>query len=197
MKKLLVIFSLLFCTSNLFANDQQKVEEIFMQKIKEVTTIISDKGLSKQDRNTQIVQVLDPIFDFEIMAKLSLGKKWNTLSSEDKTKFIELYVERMKKSYSSKLDDYGSEKFEVVDIQQPKSNRIFLNSNLVATEKKFEVVYKFYKPKTFKENKNDWLIYDVEILGISILKTDRAQFKEFLQTHSVKDLMMELAKSNS
>jgi len=197
MKNFLLIFSLLFFVNNLFANEQVKVQEVFVQKIEEVTNIVSDKGLSKQDRNSQIVKALDPIFDFEIMAKLSLGKKWSTLNEDNKVKFVELYVERMKKSYSSKLDEYSGEKFEVVDIKQPKSNRILLNSNLVSTEKRFEVIYKFYKPKAPKENKNDWLIYDVEILGISILKTDKVQFKEYLQTHSLNDLMAELAKSNS
>ena len=197
MKKLFLVFGLLFLTNNLFANDQIKVQELFVQKIEEVTTIVSDKGLSKQDRNSQIVKTLEPIFDFEIMAKLSLGKTWTKLTKEEKVKFIELYVERMKKSYSSKLDQYSGEKFEVVQLQQPKENRILLDTNLVATEKRFDVKYKFYKPKYPKENKNDWLIYDVEILGVSILKTDRAQFKEFLQTQTLSDLMAELAKSNS
>ena len=197
MRKFLLIIGLLFFTSNIFANEQQKLQDIFVQKLDEVTITVSDKGLSKQDRNTLVVKVLEPIFDFEIMAKLSLGKKWGDLSQEDKIKFVEVYVERMKQSYSSKLDEYSGEKFKVVSLEQPKSNRILLNTSIVSTEKKFDLKYKFYKPKSQKENKNDWLIYDVEILGVSILKTDRAQFKEFLQTRSVNDLMTELAKSNS
>ncbi len=197
MKKFLLVFSLLFFVNIACANEQQKVREVFLQKIDQVTTIVSDKGLSKDDRNAQVVKVLDPVFDFEIMAKLSLGKKWNTLSKEDQIKFIDLYVKRMKQSYSAKLDAYSGEKFEIVSLEQPKSNRIQLVTNLVSSERKFEVAYKFYKPQAQKENKNDWLIYDVEIVGVSILKTDRAQFKEYLQTHNVNDLMSELAKSNS
>ncbi len=197
MKKFLLVFSLLFFVNIACANEQQKVREVFLQKIDQVTTIVSDKGLSKDDRNAQVVKVLDPVFDFEIMAKLSLGKKWNTLSKEDQIKFINLYVKRMKQSYSAKLDAYSGEKFEIVSLEQPKSNRIQLVTNLVSSERKFEVAYKFYKPQAQKENKNDWLIYDVEIVGVSILKTDRAQFKEYLQTHNVNDLMSELAKSNS
>lgn len=197
MKKLLVLIGIIFFFTTASASEQQKVEDIFLQKIDEVTSIVSDKGLSKEDRNKKIVEVLDPIFDFEIMAKLSLGKKWSILSSEDQRKFITLYVERMKQSYSSKLDEYSGEKFEIIDAKQSKANRIQLNTNLVSSEKTFEVKYKFYKPKTLKENKNDWLIYDVEILGVSILKTDRAQFKEYLQTHSVNELMEELTKNNS
>ena len=68
-------------------------------------------------------------------------------------------------------------------------------SDLVSDDEKLEIVYKFYKPKRQKESKHSWLIYDVEILGVSILKTDKAQFKEFLQTKSIYELMDLLAKT--
>ena len=51
MKKILLTISLLVFTCNLFANDQQKLQELFTTKINEVTDIVADKGLSKQDRN--------------------------------------------------------------------------------------------------------------------------------------------------
>ena len=51
-------------------------------------------------------------------------------------------------------------------------------------------------PKDKVRNKDKWLIYDVEILGVSILKTDKAQFKEFLQTKSISELMDALAKQS-
>ena len=56
-----------------------------------------------------------------------------------------------------------------------------------------EIVYKFYKPKKPISGKDKWLIYDVEILGVSILKTDKAQFREFLQTKTIFELMKELS----
>ncbi len=177
-----------------FADETVKVKELFMKKIDEVVLIVNDTSLDKESRNAKIVKVLDPIFDFELMAKLSLGKKWFTLSSEDQKKFVELYVERMKKSYSSKLDSYSGQEIQVTDIQQPKDTRIVLTSNLIAEDSKFEVVYKFYKPNEQLSDKLEWVIYDVEIEGVSILKTDRAQFSEYLQKNSVKDLMQELVK---
>ena len=49
-------------------------------------------------------------------------------------------------------------------------------------------------PKKRKENKDKWLVYDVEVIGISILKADKAQFREYLKTKTKTQLMDELSK---
>lgn len=195
MKKIfLVLVGFFLSTQTMFANEQEILKNHFLNKIDEVIVIVKDKSIDKTTRNSSIVKTLTPMFDFEVMAKLSLGKIWQTLSSEEQTKFIELYVERMKKSYSSKIDAYSDEKIEITKILQPKSNRIELVTNLISDDKKLEISYKFYKPNKLKIDKDNWLIYDVVILGVSILKTDKAQFREFLQTKTINDLMTQLVK---
>jgi len=189
-KKILFLSSLFIFTQNLVATEQIEVKNKLLNKMDKIITIVQDKNLSTSKRNNKIIDLLTPTFDFELMAKLSLGKKrWKELNTEDKRTFTELYVKRMETSYSSKLDNYNNETVKVREIQQPKKNRIHLITDLVNDNKKLEIIYKYYKPKKQKKDKDDWLIYDVEILGVSILKTDKAQFKEFLQTKSIYDLM--------
>lgn len=193
MKKIiLVIASLFIFTQSLIANEQTILKDHFLNKIDEVVTIVKDKTLEKTMRNSKIIEILTPMFDFTLMAKLSLGKKWKTLKSSDKKEFVALYVERMKQSYSSKIDAYSNEKIEVTKIKQAKKSRIELVTNLISIDNKLEISYKFYKPKKLKMDKDNWLIYDVVILGVSILKTDKAQFREYLQTKTIKELMIQL-----
>ncbi len=192
----IILVLLLFFTQNLIADEQVELKKHFLTKIDEVILIVEDKSLSKKDRNSNIIKSLTPMFDFEFMAKLSLGSTWRELAEEERKKFVDLYVERMKQSYSSKIDAYEDEKVEIRKIEQPQANRIALVTDLVSSEEKLEIVYKFYKPKEKIQDKDNWLIYDVEILGVSILKTDRAQFKEFLQTKSIAELMDALAKQS-
>jgi len=193
-KRIFLICSIFLFANNLLANDKVELEKKFISTIDSVILTVQNKTFSKEERNSKIVDLLTPMFDFELMAKLSLGKRWKTLSSSDRSKFVKLYVKRMKKSYSSKLDAYSDEKIEITSIKQAKSNRIQIVSNLISKENKLEISYKFWKPKKQKIEKNKWLIYDVVILGISILKTDKAQFREFLQTKTIEDLMSELDK---
>jgi len=183
-------------TQSLIADEQLELKKYFLNKIDEVILIVEDKKISKDERNTNIVKTLTPMFDFELMAKLSLGNRWRELSLVEQDRFIKLYVQRMKQSYSAKIDAYKDEKVEVKQIEQPKPDRIALITDLISKQDKLEIVYKFHKPKTPIVAKDSWLVYDVEILGVSILKTDIAQFKEFLQTKSITALMDALSKQS-
>lgn len=194
LKKILFISVMLIFAQSLGANEQDDLKERFLTNIDKVILIVEDESLSKKQRNTKIINVLTPMFDFELMAKLSLGSAWKTLESEDKKKFVDLYVERMEKSYSSKVDSYNNEKVEVKKILQPKDNRIALVTDLIGKDDSLEIVYKYYKPKDSISQKDTWLVYDVEIKGVSILKADKAQFKEFLQTKSIHELMAVLVE---
>lgn len=195
-KKILAVSVPFILACNLQADEQSELKSRFLNKIDEIIVIVENKSITKEQRNADIVKSISPMFDFELMAKLSLGNTWKELSASDAKRFVELYVERMKQSYSAKIDAYEGEKVEIKKIEQPKSNRIAFFTDLVGKEEKLEIVYKFHKPSQSMEGKDDWLVYDVEILGVSILKTDRAQFKEFLQTKSINELMEALAKQS-
>ena len=194
-KLLLVLFSVLMLSQNIVAGEKIELKNSFLNLISEVVLVTLNTSLSKEQRNNNILDILTPSFDFKLMAKLSLGKNaWNSLTSEEKVNFTNLYVARMKKSYSEKLDSNSDGKVEIKSIKQVKKNRIFIVTNFIGNDDKMEIIYKFHKPRKEIADKNRWLIYDVEILGVSILKTDKSQFREFLQTKSITDLMNELAK---
>jgi len=192
--KFLLVVSVLGFSTNLVANEQDDLKTHFLEELSDIIKIIEDTNLSKNERNSKIVAELTPMIDFKLMAKLSLGKKaWMKLSKDEQEKFVTLYVERMKNSYSSKIDSYENEEVTVTGVKR-KKNRISLKTEIATAEKNLKVAYKFYKPKKRKANKDVWLIYDVEIIGISILKADKAQFKEFLRTKTIYDLMDALSK---
>jgi len=195
--KILFIVSILGFFSNVVANEQDDLKAHFLEKLSDIIKIIENKQFIKDERNEKIVNELTPMFDFKLMAKLSLGKKeWMSLSKDEREKFVTLYVERMKNSYSSKIDSYENEEITITNVKRKKS-RILLATEIATAEKNLKVVYKFYKPKKRKKDKDTWLIYDVEIIGISILKADKAQFKEFLRTQTIEDLMEALAKKKT
>ena len=191
--KILFIVSILGFSSNIYASEVDDLKAHFLEELDDIIKIIENKQYTKDERNAKIVDELTPMFDFKLMAKLSLGKKeWMSLSKDEREKFVTLYVERMKNSYSSKIDAYENEKITITNIKRKKS-RMLLSTEISTAEKNLKIVYKFYKPKKRKKDKDTWLIYDVEIIGISILKADKAQFKEFLRTKSIEDLMEALA----
>ncbi len=188
-----ILISIFVLSFTLNASEVDDLEKNFINTTNEVVSIVKNKNLLADTRNDKIVKTITPMFDFKLMAKLSLGKKWKTMDKQKQSDFINLYVKRMKKSYSSKVDKYTDEKIIVNKVKQIKKTRIVLNSSLVSNDDKTEVVYKFYKPRKAIENKNKWIVYDVVIAGVSIIKTDKAQFREVLKNNSI-DILMDKIK---
>ena len=75
-------------------------------------------------------------------------------------------------------------------LEKQKENRMSYKTNVISKNKKekIEIVYKLYK-----NDKNDWLIYDMDILGVSIIQTYRTQLSEILSKNSnFNDLITQL-----
>jgi len=184
-----MMFSL---TSSLLADGKSEVETNMKQVIGSVTSIIQDKTIAKSQRDKEVDALVRPLFDFGLMGRLSLGKtEWKKLSKEQRQEFIALYEERVMHSYMSKLDLYTDEVVIIDDAVQVKS-RVHLPTRLMRKNEKREILYKFYKSK-----KRGWLIYDVDILGVSIIQTYRTQFAGILKEDSFAVLLEKLQKSDS
>jgi len=112
--------------------------------------------------------------------RLSLGApQWKALSDAEKELFTSHFIDRLKRSFVAKLELYSNEVAVVKDtkdVQVGSSMRIFLLTELISKEANYQVDYKFYDAK-----ERGWLIYDVDILGVSIVQTYRSQFEGFLK----------------
>lgn len=134
---------------------------------------------------------MDTVFDYELMSRLSIGRQWGTINSEQRDTFIKLFTEKLKNSYKDKLNLYTDELVHIKGLDKPKSNRIILKTELKGKQDTYEINYKFYP----KQNDNDWLIYDVDLLGVSLIQTYRHQFSDFLQNKSFDELLVFLQEN--
>ncbi|UFS61367.1 ABC transporter substrate-binding protein [Sulfurimonas sp. HSL-3221] len=187
MKKLfyLALLSLLLPLSAA-ALEANEIGSVMRQKVDAVLEILNDHNKSKTDRNAAIEQEMDPYFDFVLMAKLSLGKTgWQEATPPQRKEYVVLFERRIKDFYMSKLDLY---KDEAITLEAPRQvkNRIYLNSYIVEKGEKKEVLYKFYHAK------EGWLIYDVDVLGVSIIQSYRSQFAGELEKGSIEQLLIKL-----
>ena len=154
----------------------------------QVLNILKDKSLSQKQKDEKNVRIIDDIFDFDIMSQISLGRKWKTLSNNEKVRFSKAFEKKIKHSYLDKLRLYNNEKVIIKDLEKIKSNRITLETQVIGLDDTYKVIYFFYK----KKQTNQWYIYDVELVGVSIIQTYRKQFAEFLTTKTVKELIESL-----
>ena len=187
MKNLLVaVLGLLLFSQSVAADGKSEVEELLKNNLDAVFTVLQKKGLEQQAKNQEIVEIVTPMFDFELMARLSLGKKhWSGLSQDKKERFTELFIQRLKASYLKNFTLYTDEKIFYEPSVQVKK-KIHAPTYLLSKDKKISILYKFYKAG------NDWKIYDLEIQGVSIIRSYRSQFSRILESGTVDDLLLKL-----
>ncbi len=185
-----LVFILLLPVQPAFADELAVVKKNAEERINAVIDHIRDKNLDKKIRNERIIEAMAPMFDFSQMAKLSMGKKnWTRMNPAQRKEFNELFVIRLQESYLEKLDLYTDEDV-VVEQAELVKKRIHVRSHLVANDDKIEMIYKFYKKKN-----QGWKVYDVEILGVSIVQTYRSQFAGILKNQTIDDLLKKLRQT--
>ena len=185
---LISILCFSFGATSLFADEVSEIRAMTKEKVDLVIRTLKDSSLSKEEKKQGILKTIDGLFDFSLMARLSLGKKhWKSLSKSGRKEFSELFVERLKQSYLDKLDLYTDEEVVVGDAKLTKKNRVEVLTYLVSKDDKKEMTYKLYKTK-----KKGWMVYDVDVLGVSIVQTYRSQFSGILKKESLEELIERL-----
>jgi phospholipid transport system substrate-binding protein len=169
-------------------NDANAPLRILELKWGQAVAVLSDEDLKTEEKQKRIEKIVHPIFDFNLMAKLSLGKKnWPRLSKKEQAEFVTLFVQRLKDSYRDKVMLYTDEK-AVFKPFIVKGITVTIPMELVGKDRTASVLYKFHK------GKKGWSIYDVELEGVSILRSFRSQFNDILSRGTVEDLLCELRK---
>lgn len=187
MRSFFVILILgMFFTLN--ASIEDDITNLLVVNSEKVTSILKDKSIPIKEQDAELIRVVDPLFDFDLMGKLCLGKSiYSSLSHEQKSKFHDVFNRRIKESYISKLHLYTDEKLEFQRAEKVKDTRITVLSYFITKTERKPVLYKFYETDAKK-----WLIYDVDIFGVSIVQTYRNQFSAALKTKSFEQFVDEL-----
>lgn len=180
---------LLILSQTAIADDSCPAEDFLKARLEAVFAVLQNEELAQQAKSEEIVEIVSPMFDFALMAKLTLGKKyWPGLTEENKEKFTDLFIKKLRTSYLSKLTLYSDEKIIYEPPVQDK-NKVRISTYLISKDKKISMLYKFYN------SMNSWKIYDVEIQGVSIIRSYRSQFYEVLQNGTIDELLLKLEES--
>jgi phospholipid transport system substrate-binding protein len=180
---------LLLLSRPVIADEKIDAEEFLKSNLDAVFAVLQKKDLTPQAKNNEVVEIVTPMFNFALMAKLSLGRKyWSDLTQDKKDRFTELFVKRLRQSYLDKLTTYTDEKI-IYESPVAVKKKIHIPTHLISKGKKISMLYKLYP------SSNIWKIYDIEIQGVSIIRSYRSQFREILQKGTFDDLLQRMQKS--
>ena len=151
-------------------------------------TILSDPVLKNnvEERRKMLRSTLNERFDWTEMAKRSLAEHWKSLTEEEKKEFVPLFTDLLENTYMKRIENYSGDKVSY-DAEKVKGNYSLVKVTIF-TDKQVEipVVYKM------KKKGQEWMIYDVAIEGVSLVKNYRQQFDSVILTSSYQGLVEKL-----
>jgi phospholipid transport system substrate-binding protein len=173
------------------AEDLKVVEDLLKERTEVVLDILKDSTLDENVKKKQIIDVVGPIIDFQLMAKLTLGKtNWGKLNEKQQTEFVDLFVARLEKSYLDKSSMYCCVEIAFKPAFK-RGNKVYIPIEVETKDNPLEMLYKFYS------SSEGWKAYDVEVNGVSLIKSYQAQFAEIFKNGTAEDLFKELRKTDA
>lgn len=152
-----------------------------------VLAILKDPALNtagaREARRSELTKAILPRFDFEEMAKRSLGAEWRRRSPAEQEEFIRLFTELLKNSYVEAIESYRGDKVvyrrETLDGDYAEVGTTVINHQ----GEEFTIDYRLNLAGS------EWKVYDVVTENISIVNNYRSQFSRILGRSSFAELL--------
>lgn len=185
------IFLFLLFSAYIYAMPLAQIKPNLEVDLKSAMSVLATSK-SVEQKSNELFKIFDKYFDYETMARLALGGAYKNLNEAQIKEFNQVFEKRLKFSFSEKLSLYTNQKVSITGDLRPNDKRYFINSQIKNDGGEiFELVFKFHK-----KSNDDFLLYDVDILGVSIIQTYRAQFDD-LKNASFDEILARLNAKNA
>jgi phospholipid transport system substrate-binding protein len=135
------------------------------------------------DRRRAVRKIASDLFDFSEMARRSLGRHWQGLGERERQEFANLFTDLLERSYISRIENYRGERISYVN-ERTEGDAATVATRIV-TKNGTEVPVDYRMLRRGER----WLVYDVNIEGVSLINNYRTQFNKIIQTSSYVELV--------
>ncbi len=153
------------------------------------------KGTKSAQRD-EIWKVVKPMFDFDEIAKRAVARNWSDFSDAEKIAFTDVFAQFLGNTYIDKIQgEYHNE--QIVYLEQDFYSDIYaeVKTQIVRETLKIPVNYRM-----LKGGEDRWMVYDIIVEGVSLVKNYRTQFASILSkdkpTQLIQQLNDKLAEQN-
>jgi len=157
-----------------------------------VLTILNDPKLNaagaKEARRSELSKAILPRFDFEEMAKRSLGAEWRRRTPAEQQEFVRLFTALLKDSYVGSIESYHGDKV-LYRRESQDGNYADVGTKMIDKRgQDYSIDYRLNREGS------EWKVYDVIIENISIVNNYRSQFQRILSRSSFAELLQRIAE---
>ncbi|HZA55591.1 MAG TPA: ABC transporter substrate-binding protein [Candidatus Udaeobacter sp.] len=131
----------------------------------------------------ELKQAIGRRFDFEEMAKRSLGRHWRKLTAEQRQRFVTLFTNLLKNTYIDEIKAYNNEKVIFTSERRDGAYAVVQSQIVPRNSQPISVDYKLHMAG------DEWKVYDVVVENVSLVNNYRSQFNRVLFNGTFEELI--------
>lgn len=168
---------LLACSASAAENAAQLGPHELVTKVAQDTLEDLDANRAEYKKNpAKVREVVDknmlPHFDTRYAAQLVLAKHWRTASPEQRERFIQAFYQTLLQNYGEALVEFTPDRLKILPFQGDLNAKAVTVRSEVRRDNGQRVPVNYSLRKT----PEGWKAYDVQIEGISYVKSFRTDF---------------------
>ena len=171
-----IIFVYLSSSINLYSIEP----DIFVQSTVNRASKTLSENLTKEEKIDQLKKIALETVDIRGIGFYTLGPIRKTLTDDQKNKYSELFKEYFLKTFSSRLSEYTNPEIDVYAKDVLNENYTIVNSTLKGTKERPEIKIDW---RIYTKNKDNPLIRDLIIEGLSLARTQKEEFSSVLNSN--------------
>ena len=124
------------------------------------------------------------VFDFEEFSARTAGQRWRSFTPDQQHRFAEAFAKLLLNTYLGQIKGYNGEQVVYTGERTSASGKVEQETRLTLNDGRTIPVNYRMMPKN-----GTWVVYDVLVEGVSLVKNYRTQFQDILQTSSPDELI--------
>ena len=138
------------------------------------------ENISKEEKIEKLKNIAKETVDIEGIGFYTLGAARKNLNDDQKNKYSNLFEKYFLKSFASRLAEYTNPEIDVYGKEILNEKYTIVNSLLKGTSERPEVKIDW---RIYTKDKNNPLIRDLIIEGLSLARTQKEEFSSVLNSN--------------
>ena len=160
-----------------------EMQTVLDQLITIVTENAGDENATV--RRDKMRAIIEPKFDFQEMAKRSLGVNWKSISPAEREEFVDLFSGMLSRTYIGRIEKVQEDMVEIRS-ETLRHPRALVKTVVTFDGGKFPLDYKLIYAD------EGWKVYDVIIENIGLISNYRNEFAGIIRKETFQGLLARL-----
>lgn len=188
---LTVIFSVLvFQPLQLQAQkDSSSIRQLLDDRDEEIKELMGPKGTDyTQEQRQELKDIINGIIDYDAMAQQALQETYDTLSTEQRTEFVDLFSTIVRDQSLNNLDIYRAEvSYNEIEVN---GDSAIVNTVAQLENVRTPVIYHM----EYDDQQSQWVVTDMIIDDVSTADSYQRQFQNIINRKGYNALLETLRK---